>query len=153
MQIFYMINLIIINGEIMSNFILSIDELIRVYWSSKRIQSDLPVRGYDIDKGDFINITDTVREKMENGTLNVIPFINSYKVCLEIIDKYLSQPTIQEYSEGAYEAMKENKHCKILAFIKYFDNIDGTYSFNDFEEKQIKRTVVKWASDNGFELT
>ncbi|MBQ7295882.1 MAG: hypothetical protein IJW86_06780 [Clostridia bacterium] len=85
----------------MSNFILSIDELIKIYQSSKRIQSDFPARGFDVDKGDFINRTDTVREKMENGALKVIPFINSYKVCLEIIDKYLKYPTLQEYSEGA----------------------------------------------------
>ncbi len=132
--------------------LLNIDDLIWRYECSKRTYSKEPRYGYDIYKEDFIVITDSVREKIETGTLSVIPFINSYKVCLKIIDEYLSSSALNDYKRGAYEAMKQKPQNEIVAFLWYFEHIDGTYSFSDFEEIRIKKIVEKWALTNGFRI-
>ena len=132
--------------------VLNIEDLMWKYECSKREYSENPKYGYDIYKEEFIAITDAVREKMEKGTLSVIPFINSYKVCLSIIDEYLSMPALNDYKKEAYEAMKQKPQKEVVAFLWYFEHIDGAYSFGDFEEKRINKIVEKWALTNGFQI-
>lgn len=136
----------------MSNFTLNMQKLMLLYESSKRTKNTNPTFGYDIDKEDFIKITDSVLEKMKSGKINVIPFINSYELCLKIIDEYLSQPAMDKYREGAYKSMRERKHEKVVAFLWYFEHIDGTYPFGVYERKKVFKTISKWAQINGFGL-
>lgn len=130
---------------------LKIEDLFSFYESIKRRRTDRPLYGYDIDKEKFIKLTDTVNEKMEQGIISVIPFINAYKVCLEIIDMYLEKDNVKEYKAGARQAMKQKRHDKIVAFLWYFDHIDGCYPFEEFEEVIVKKELVKWCKRNGFE--
>lgn len=132
--------------------VLNLDDLVWLYERSKRLYSKGPRYGYDIYKEDFIVITESVKEKIEMGTLSVIPFINSYKVCLKIIDEYLSLPSLKDYKSDAYKAMKQKPQKEIVAFLWYFEHIDGSYSFGDFEDKRIKKIVKKWALSNGFRI-
>lgn len=136
----------------MSGFILNKEELIKLYECSKRSKRENAMFGYDIDQEKFIIVTDKVIEKIQSGKINVIPFINSYKVCLEIIDEYLAQPSMKAYKEGAYRIMNKEKHRKVVAFLWYFEHIDGTYSFGDYERKKVDKIITKWTLNNGFEL-
>ena len=136
----------------MVDFCLKKIDLLKLYECSKRTVRDYPAFGYDIEKGDFIKVTETLLEKIECGKVNVILFINSYQVCLKIIDEYLAQPCMESYKDGAYRSMRDKGHDKIVAFLWFFEDIDGAYSFDDFELKKVDKIVTKWAIENGFEL-
>lgn len=136
----------------MPTFCLKKIDLLKLYECSKRTKTDYPAFGYDIDKGHFIKVTETVFKKIESGKVNVILFVNSYQVCLKIIDEYLAQPCMEDYKDGANKVMREKEYDKIVAFLWFFEDIDGTYSFDDFELKKVDKIVTKWAIENGFEL-
>lgn len=135
--------------DIMKPF--EIEDLYWYYRETRHDRTEEPLYGYDIDKEKFIKLTDTVKEKMEKGIISVIPFINAYKVCLEIIDMYLERDNMKEYKAGARQAMKQKRHDKIVAFLWYFEHIDGCYPFEEFEEVIVKKELVKWCKRNGFE--
>lgn len=136
----------------MSDFVLYKGELLDLYEYTKRFDERHPPLAYDIEKEDFIKVTDTVMERIESGEISAIPFIDSYKICLEIIDEYLAQPALEEFRNGAYREMRQKSHSKIIAFLWYFEYIDDVKSFEEFESKKIDKIITKWALKNGFEL-
>ena len=123
-----------------------------LYECSKRYETGFSHFAYDIDKETFINVTDTVLEKIELGKIPAILFIDSYQTCLHIIDEYLTQPDLEKYREGAYRKMHDESHSKVIAFLWYFEHIDGTYSFGKFERRKVFKIITKWALKNGFEV-
>ena len=109
--------------------------------------------GYSVEKEEFVKVTDTLQEKINNGDIDVIPFIDCYEVCLEIINSYLSQENVAKYKDGATKEMQKNKHNKIVAFLWYFEHIDGAYGFGEFEEQMIRSVLKNWAKESNILLS
>lgn len=128
----------------MNKFSLYLEDLMDLYESIKR---EKKIYGYSVEKKTFIRITDTVRKKINDGELAIIPFIDCYSVCLEIIELYLNREDILKYKAGAISEMKKNRHNKIVAFLWYFEHIDGAYGFGEFEEQILETILKKWAKE------
>ncbi len=129
---------------------LNLEDLIRLYETIKR---DQVIYGYNVEKEAFVKITDTIQEKINADKANIIPFINCYDVCLDIIKAYLSQENISKYRDGAIKEMQKNKHKKIVAFLWYFEHIDGAYGFGEFENHMVRGILKKWAKESNIQLS
>ena len=127
------------------NIVISLDDAFDYYEMSKRTVTDKPLYCYDLAKRIF------TENKEKNGAHSV-PFINSYAVCLNLIDEYLSQPSKSMYRSSF---LKESEHQKnkIVSFLWFFEHIDGCEDFKNYEIRSMLKVLKKWCKVNGFGYT
>lgn len=123
---------------------LELDEAMEFYERTKR------ERGYRLlyypDKNEFRCVTENSDQK------NAIPFIDSYSMCLKIIEMYLNTPQKQKYREECKQRMKEGKN-KIVSFLWFFEHIDGAYNFELYERIKVEKELKKWCAFNNIQYS
>jgi hypothetical protein len=117
---------------------LELDEAMDFYERTKR------VKGYSLFYCPETNDFECVMENI--GNKNVIPFIDSYSVCLRIIEMYLNTPQKQKYREECKQKMKREKN-KVVSFLWFFECIDGAYNFDLYERIKVEKELKRWCAN------
>ena len=125
------------------NIVIPLDEAFDYYEMSKRIISDEPLYCYDFIKNIFV-------KSKEKYSGHSVPFINSYVVCLKLINEYLNHPSKSRYKLD-FEQESKNASNKIVSFLWFFEHIDGCEDFKKFEIRSMLKVLKKWCVTNGFE--
>lgn len=120
---------------------LCLDKLFDVYESTKRIISKFPTHYYDLEKNNFFKI-----KNPEN--IDGIAFINSYELCVKVIEEYLNQPSVIQYKPLFEKEVKTSKNY-VVCFLWFFEHIDGCYDFEKFEFLIVEKVLKKWCKRNG----
>ena len=125
------------------NVVISLNDAFCYYELTKRKISDEPEYCYLIPERKFVKF----KEKYKNIS---VPFLNSYRLCLELIDEYLSQPPQSCYRD-AYKKEAKTQRNKVVCFLWFFEHIDGCVDFERFEIPKVGKILKKWCERNGFE--
>ncbi len=127
------------------DIVISLDQAFDCYEYTKRIISDEPLYCYLIPERKFVKI----KEKYKD--ISVL-FPNAYRLCLELIDEYLSQPPIDQFRE-AYKKEAKTQRNKVVCFLWFFEHLDGCVDFQRFEIPKMTKILKKWCKHNGFAYT
>ena len=123
----------------------SLDDAFDCYEMSKRQVSETPLFCYDIEKSEFVKVKNSMSS-------TCFLFLNAYSLCSNLIDSYLQQPGMERYRELFYEENKGAKN-KIVAFLWFFEHIDGCMDFEKYEMAHVTKELKKWCKENKFLYT
>lgn len=123
------------------------DQAIEVYEFQKRKLSDESLYRFDPAKNEFFE-----NKRKNKRRDHCVDFICSYKVCREIIKSYLNQPGIEQFKSDCEQEMKQAKN-PVVAFLCFFEHIDGTYDFERYEAFEVTKIIQKWCKQSNFEYT
>lgn len=124
------------------NITVSLDDAFDCYEFTKREISKTPLHYFDFTKGKFV--------KIKSGMKNPgVEFVNTYELCIKVIDEYLNQPRMKEYKIAFAKA--EGSRNKIVRFLWFFEHIDGCYNFEKFEITRVTKELKKWCKRNGLD--
>ena len=127
----------------MDTVIVSLDDAVNAYDRYKRKwKNQILSIVYSIDKKQFV-----IAKESAEQNINCVPFVDCHQACLSIIDAYLDQPEIIEYKEACRDEMSKAKD-PVVAFLWFFDHLDGAYDFERFEYDAILRILKKWCKKN-----
>lgn len=115
------------------------------YEATKRNPTDAPSECFSLQTGLFEKI------KKQTESPDWIPFINTFAVCKQIIAKYLDQPGMEEHKMRFLQLSKGAKNA-IVAFLWYWEPIDGCYPFEQFERRELTKIIRKWCKSNQLDL-
>lgn len=145
---------------------LTIDNLIDLYEYSKRDKSNYSLYFYRKKNNEIVTFKEASRDsklglekcyyvseqEVEEKLilLGYVPFINSYDLCCNCIEKYLkiiNDKNISEKIKNIY-----NKKNYIGEALHILDCVSYETSFSDFEEKQVVPIIKRWCKNNGIEF-
>lgn len=119
---------------------ISLDDAFDCYEVSKRNVSEVPLYYYDYTQKEFAKIKSTLKNPG-------VVFINSYQLCLKLIDEYLIQPEMEKHKR-AFSKSRDRRKNRIVGFLWYFEHIDGCYGFRAFEIAKLRKELIKWCNNN-----
>ena len=119
-----------------------LDDAFDFYENTKREKNKETLLIYDLDRNIF--------SKGIKKAKKYVPFLDSNMVCLEIINMYLNLPHISCYKNDCKRKMRESNN-KVVAFLWFFDHINGCYDFGNFEISIMTKKLIEWCKSYNFE--
>lgn len=125
------------------NIVISLDDAYMWYESTKRIVSWKPLYCYDL--------RDHVFARYDKKHIKYsIPFINAYATCSKLMDEYLNHSS-QRLNKIKFEKHHSRYKNKIVNFLWFYEDIDGSYGFQNYEIRRITDILKSWCISNGFD--